>query len=221
MKSFAVFAAVAGVAVAQNLGSCAQLCADNMARIANTQFSCAAGDIGCFCGQSNWAYGIRDCSAQACDAEQAAQAVTWANGQCSNAAQSGSVPAAIPILTGAIASASEALATATGAPASGVTSLASEATDAASSAASQASDVAASASDAIASAASSASDALASVTNSIASEASGRASSLLSVVNSATSRAGDVASSTQAAGAAKMTGLPLAGAAGLAAWLLL
>lgn len=59
-----------------------QMCADNMAKIANSEFSCAAGDVGCFCHESNWAYGIRDCSQQACSADEAAQAITWASGQC-------------------------------------------------------------------------------------------------------------------------------------------
>lgn len=53
-----------------------------MAQIANSEFSCASGDVGCFCTKSNWAYGIRDCSKQACSADEAGQAVTWAAGQC-------------------------------------------------------------------------------------------------------------------------------------------
>jgi len=53
-----------------------------MARIANTEFSCPAGDVNCFCSKSNWAYGIRDCSAQACGPDEAAQAVSWATKQC-------------------------------------------------------------------------------------------------------------------------------------------
>ncbi|KAH7382138.1 hypothetical protein BKA66DRAFT_113495 [Pyrenochaeta sp. MPI-SDFR-AT-0127] len=129
MKSFAILASVAGVAVAQNLGSCAQLCVNNMANIANTQFSCAAGDVSCFCNQSNWAYGVRDCSAQACDAEQAAQAVQWAAGQCNGVAQSatGSPLAAIPILTSAVAEASGAVASGASQAASGAASGASNA----------------------------------------------------------------------------------------------
>lgn len=59
-----------------------QLCVNNMNLIANTEFSCPAGDTACFCSRSNWAYGIRDCSRQACDAEQAGQAISYAAGLC-------------------------------------------------------------------------------------------------------------------------------------------
>ena len=55
---------------------------NNMNLIANTEFACPAGDTACFCSQSNWAYGIRDCSRQACDAEQAGQAISYAAGIC-------------------------------------------------------------------------------------------------------------------------------------------
>jgi hypothetical protein len=82
MKSFAVLAALTGAATAQALGSCAQMCVNNMNIIANTQFSCAAGDTACFCTQSNWAYGVRDCSRQACNSEESAQAVAYAVGLC-------------------------------------------------------------------------------------------------------------------------------------------
>jgi hypothetical protein len=81
-QSMVLLAAIAGAATAQNLGSCAQLCINNMNMIANTQFACPAGDQACFCSQSNWAYGVRDCSRQACDADQAAQAISYAQGQC-------------------------------------------------------------------------------------------------------------------------------------------
>ncbi|KAH8710074.1 hypothetical protein GQ44DRAFT_440741 [Phaeosphaeriaceae sp. PMI808] len=118
MKSFAIVAAFAGAASAQAaLGSCAQLCVNNMARIANQEFSCGAGDVACFCTKSNWAYGVRDCSRQACSSEESAQAVAWAAGQCGGVAQSASsIPAAVPILTSALASA-------TGAAGSAIASL--------------------------------------------------------------------------------------------------
>ena len=45
-------------------------------------YSCGADDISCFCTKSNWAYGIRDCSAQACDAVQAAAAVAYGYSRC-------------------------------------------------------------------------------------------------------------------------------------------
>lgn len=58
------------------------MCVNNMNIIVNTQFSCAAGDTACFCTQSNWAYGVRDCSRQACSGEESAQAVSYAAGLC-------------------------------------------------------------------------------------------------------------------------------------------
>ncbi|KAF1344363.1 hypothetical protein EJ07DRAFT_186200 [Lizonia empirigonia] len=59
-QSMILLAAVAGAASAQSLGSCAQMCVNNMNIIANTEFSCAAGDTACFCTKSNWAYGVRE-----------------------------------------------------------------------------------------------------------------------------------------------------------------
>ncbi|KAF9698666.1 hypothetical protein EKO04_003444 [Ascochyta lentis] len=117
-QSFALLAVVAGAATAQSLGSCAQMCVNNMNIIANTQFSCPAGDTSCFCTQSNWAYGVRDCSRQACSGEESAQAISYAAGICqdvaSSATGSATVPAALPILTSALASASGASGSASG-----------------------------------------------------------------------------------------------------------
>jgi hypothetical protein len=59
-----------------------QLCVNNMATIAQSEFQCAQGDTSCFCTKSNWAYGVRDCSRQACGEAESAQAVAWAAGQC-------------------------------------------------------------------------------------------------------------------------------------------
>lgn len=53
-----------------------------MATIANTQFQCGNGDVNCFCNQSNYAYGVRDCTRQACSAADSAAAVAFAAGQC-------------------------------------------------------------------------------------------------------------------------------------------
>jgi hypothetical protein len=58
------------------------MCVNNMNNIANTQFSCAAGDTACFCTKSNWAYGVRDCTREACGADESAQAVNFAAGLC-------------------------------------------------------------------------------------------------------------------------------------------
>jgi hypothetical protein len=53
-----------------------------MRLIANTEMSCPAGDQACFCSRSNWAYGVRDCARQACDADQASQAINYAQNLC-------------------------------------------------------------------------------------------------------------------------------------------
>ncbi|KAF1350392.1 hypothetical protein EJ07DRAFT_184095 [Lizonia empirigonia] len=117
-QSMILLAAVAGAASAQSLGSCAQMCVNNMNIIANTEFSCAAGDTACFCTKSNWAYGVRDCSRQACSGEESAQAVSYAASLCQGVASSASgsttALAALPILTSALASASGASGTASG-----------------------------------------------------------------------------------------------------------
>merc|ERR1711941_12968 len=115
-----LLAAVAGAAAAQSLGDCAQLCVNNMNLIANTEFACPAGDTACFCSQSNWAYGIRDCSRQACDAEQAGQAISYAAGICEGVASaissgaSASPSAALTILNPALSSAGSVTGTASG-----------------------------------------------------------------------------------------------------------
>lgn len=100
------------------------MCADNMAKIANSEFMCGAGDIACFCTKSNWAYGVRDCSAQACDATQAAAALAWAASQCNGVvASQPAASAALTIVGGsAAASATGVLASASGAVASAVAS---------------------------------------------------------------------------------------------------
>jgi len=139
MKSFSVLAATfAGVALSQSTpmpsGDCSMLCINNMARIAQTEFSCAADDLSCFCTKSNWAYGIRDCSLQACDADQSSAAISWAYARCAGiAATASGTPAALPILTSAVASitASESASASSGA--TGVASITSSAASAASS----------------------------------------------------------------------------------------
>ncbi|KAJ4991067.1 CFEM domain-containing protein [Stagonosporopsis vannaccii] len=131
-QSMILLAAIAGAATAQNLGSCAQLCVNNMNRIANTEFSCAAGDTACFCSQSNWAYGVRDCSREACNDEEAGQAVSYAAGLCQVTGvastigddASASPSAALTILNPAVSSAGGATGTASGeASATGSASL--------------------------------------------------------------------------------------------------
>jgi hypothetical protein len=101
-----------------------------MAMIAQTSLQCAQGDTNCFCTKSNWAYGIRDCTRQACGDAESAAAVAWAAQQCVGAIGSSAtqVPAAIPILTGALASASGAAASAAASVVSNIGSAASAVT---------------------------------------------------------------------------------------------
>lgn len=188
-QSFVLLAVVAGGVTAQNLGSCAQLCVNNMNLIANSEFGCAAGDTACFCRESNWAYGVRDCSRQACSAEESAQAVSYAAGLCQvvGSASASGTPAAVPILTSALASATDATGTASA------------------SAASSASSALASATGAIGSAASS------------ATEAAGSAAS--SATEAAGSAASSAASNVPSQGAApQITGAPVVAGLAAAAW---
>ncbi|KAH8624466.1 hypothetical protein IG631_21205 [Alternaria alternata] len=224
MKSYAVLAATfAGVALSQDIpmpsGDCANLCINNMARIAQTEFSCASDDIGCFCTQSNWAYGIRDCSRQACDADQSAQAVSWAYARCAGVAATATgsgAPAALPILTSAVASATAV------APGSMVTSVitsvvssaASGAESVTSSVGSAASSALASGESAISSALESASSALASASASISSELASATDSAGNAISSATDSAGSaIASATDSAGSAISSATDAAGSA--------
>jgi len=237
MRSYAVLAATfAGAALAQDMpmpsGDCANLCINNMATIAQTEFQCESSDISCFCTQSNWAYGIRDCTRQACDADQSASAVQWAYARCAGVAATGSgTPAALPILTSAVASAT-AVQYDGSAVTSVITSVFIEASSAASCAASGLESVTSSIASEVSSAISSASGALASASSSIASElasitesagsaASSATDSAGSALSSATDAAGSAASSVADGAAAKATGMPMLAGAGIAAWLLL
>ncbi|KAJ4381346.1 hypothetical protein N0V86_003695 [Didymella sp. IMI 355093] len=123
-QSMVLLAAIAGAATAQNLGACAVTCINNMRLIANTELSCPAGDQACFCSRSNWAYGVRDCSRQACDAEQATQAINYAQNLCQGVASSissgasANPDAALTILNPALSASSDATMTASGESAS-------------------------------------------------------------------------------------------------------
>ena len=235
-QSMILLAAVAGAATAQNLGSCAQLCVNNMNMIANTQFACPAGDSACFCSRSNWAYGIRDCSQQACDAEQAGQAISYAAGLCQGVASaissgaSASPSAALTILNPALTGTASGEASATGsASQSAITTIPLVGTVTNSngdvetttsgfstvygsgalteSAASAASSVAASI-------ASELSSGLSSIAESASSALASATESLASAASSATGAAGSAASSAaSAAGSAASSAVPSQGAA--------
>jgi hypothetical protein len=126
------------------------LCVNNMAQIARTNFQCGDADLSCFCNESNWAYGIRDCAQQACDSEQAGSAISWANARCAGvAATATGTPAALPILSSAAAGVGSGMASATGIVTSVITSIASDASSVTSSVGSVVSSAASSATSAL------------------------------------------------------------------------
>merc|ERR1712032_699959 len=227
MKSLALLVA-AGVALAQDIGglpACGQTCITNMLAIAQSTFGCAPGDVVCYCSEPRFGYGVRDCSNEACSPEDAASAISYGTSYCASAAASASGASATAVSTGALGILSSALDTATptatgadttmttmpsgtgGAASSIASSLGSELASATGSAQSGLSSIESSAASAASSAAASASDAASSAASSIS-------SALESLTGSPTGSGTGVQST---GGAPKMTGLPLAGAAGLAA----
>ncbi|CAG7565416.1 unnamed protein product [Fusarium equiseti] len=90
MKSalLTVFGLVAA-ATAQSSGDlpqCGQTCASNMVSAAKSQeLGCDAGDISCLCTNSDFIYGLRDCSAAICNDEQAAAVVAYGLAICRQA----------------------------------------------------------------------------------------------------------------------------------------
>ncbi|KAF2141397.1 uncharacterized protein K452DRAFT_39064 [Aplosporella prunicola CBS 121167] len=78
MKSFAILALGASVALAQSLNDlpqCGKTCINNMLNIAQTEFGCSSGDANCYCGNADFGYGVRDCARQACSSDDDAQNV--------------------------------------------------------------------------------------------------------------------------------------------------
>merc|ERR1712032_225448 len=218
MKSLALLVA-AGVALAQDIGglpACGQTCITNMLAIAQSTFGCAPGDVVCYCSEPRFGYGVRDCSNEACSPEDAASAISYGTSYCASAAASASGASATAVSTGALGILSSALdtatPTATGADTT-MTTMPSGTGGAASTGSAQSglSSIESSAASAASSAAASASDAASSAASSIS-------SALESLTGSPTGSGTGVQST---GGAPKMTGLPLAGAAGMAAWLLL
>ncbi|KAF2005190.1 CFEM-domain-containing protein [Amniculicola lignicola CBS 123094] len=123
MKSFAVLALGASVAVAQSLTdlpACGQTCISNMLAIASAQFGCSLGDVTCYCTNQAFGYGVRDCANEACPtAEEASAVISYGTAYCANAVQSASASGAastgaLAILSSAASAASDAAASATG-----------------------------------------------------------------------------------------------------------
>ncbi|ORY13644.1 hypothetical protein BCR34DRAFT_262530 [Clohesyomyces aquaticus] len=256
--SIALLAVGAGAAMAQSLSDlppCGQTCINNMINIASSQFGCALGDVTCYCTNAKFGYGVRDCSNQACSAQEAANVISYGTNFCANAVQSASggvsSAPALSVLSSALVSATASRASVTGgaggaqstavstvplvatAVSNGQTilqttgfstlysSLTGAAGSAASSVAGSASSVAASISGSLASeasslgaSASSVASSLNSKASSIAASASGRVSS---VAGAASSLASGATGASSTGAAPKMTGLPIVGAAGMAA----
>lgn len=53
-----------------------------MLSIGQSEFGCAAGDVTCLCSNQDFGYGIRDCSNQACSAEEAASVISYGTNYC-------------------------------------------------------------------------------------------------------------------------------------------
>lgn len=69
--SLALVAAVAAAVHAadvqlSDLAQCGQTCVGNMAEIMVSQYGCAKDDYKCYCSNSAYGWGIRDCSNQNC-----------------------------------------------------------------------------------------------------------------------------------------------------------
>jgi hypothetical protein len=82
MKStFLTVFGLAAAAVAQStnqLPQCGQTCASNMVSAEKSrELGCDAGDVSCLCTNSNFIYGLRDCSAAICNDEQAAAVLSY------------------------------------------------------------------------------------------------------------------------------------------------
>jgi hypothetical protein len=111
MKStFLTIFGLAAAAVAQStnqLPQCGQTCASNMVSAEKSrELGCDAGDVSCLCTNSDFIYGLRDCSAAICNDEQAAAVLSYGLEICRRAG--------VAITTGASGSVS-ASATASGA----------------------------------------------------------------------------------------------------------
>ncbi|KAG5660732.1 hypothetical protein KAF25_003338 [Fusarium avenaceum] len=82
MKStFLTVFGLAAAAVAQStnqLPQCGQTCASNMVSAEKSrELGCDTGDVSCLCTNSNFIYGLRDCSAAICNDEQAAAVLSY------------------------------------------------------------------------------------------------------------------------------------------------
>jgi len=80
-SSFLTVFGLAAAAVAQStnqLPQCGQTCASNMVSAEKSrELGCDAGDVSCLCTNSNFIYGLRDCSAAICNDEQAAAVLSY------------------------------------------------------------------------------------------------------------------------------------------------
>ncbi|KAL7780777.1 hypothetical protein V8C43DRAFT_299842 [Trichoderma afarasin] len=90
MKSVVIaLCALAAVTAAQgsaNLAACGQTCATNMLSADKAEeLGCKQNDLKCLCANKNFLYGLRDCSAAICPAEDARKVVDYGISICAGA----------------------------------------------------------------------------------------------------------------------------------------
>ncbi|PGH36376.1 hypothetical protein GX50_00711 [[Emmonsia] crescens] len=84
--------AFAAFGAAQDLGSlseCTRGCLERMMSLA-PQLGCRADDVACLCSNMDFAYGVRDCTIQACGGQDLAAAMAIAQQVCPSGSPSGS-----------------------------------------------------------------------------------------------------------------------------------
>ncbi|KAL6910462.1 glycoside hydrolase family 18 protein [Trichoderma evansii] len=90
MKSVVIalctFVAATAAQGSPNLAACGQTCATNMLDADKAdELGCKQNDLKCLCANKNFLYGLRDCSAAICSAEDAKKVVEYGISICSSA----------------------------------------------------------------------------------------------------------------------------------------
>jgi hypothetical protein len=87
-------ATVAAADFPSNMPACGRTCGTAMLGKAS-EFKCKAEDIACLCKDSNFVWGIRDCSMESCGSvDDANVAINWGNKICADAGSPAGVPPA-------------------------------------------------------------------------------------------------------------------------------
>ncbi|KAB8075530.1 hypothetical protein BDV29DRAFT_171877 [Aspergillus leporis] len=85
--SMVLLAAASMVGADVSVGECAQMCIGNMNNKAS-ELGCSSGDLACLCKSDNYAFGVRDCTAQACPNDDSAAVVSAALAACPSGSMS-------------------------------------------------------------------------------------------------------------------------------------